>query len=149
MSRRSSVTLETWATTPAPHCGEEVGGMWSIRDNDPVTVASDNAEPDNTAPDNTGTFRDASFSGADFTGARFRDCDLRRVKIADSMLIDIYVSGYMRNLVVNNVDVTAFVNAALDRRHPERAQLRTMKAADDNRAGSDTIERTGSETVTR
>ncbi len=42
---------------------------------------------------NTSSFRGASLTGADFTGARLRECDLRRVKIADSWLIDVNVSG--------------------------------------------------------
>ena len=50
---------------------------------------------------------------------------------------------------MNDVDVTAFVEAELDRRHPERAQLREMQTADDYRAMWDTIERLWSETVDR
>jgi hypothetical protein len=61
--------------------------------------------------DGTGAFRGASFTGADFTGANFRDCDL--------------LSG----LVVNDVDVTAFVEGELDRRHPGRVQLRDKRTA--------------------
>ena len=59
--------------------------------------------------DRTGTFRGATFTGADFTGATFRDCDLRHVKITDSWLVDVRVSGLVGNFVVNDVDVTAFV----------------------------------------
>lgn len=59
----------------------------------------------------TSAFRGASFVGADFTGARFRDCDLRQVKIVDSWLVDVNVSGLLGNFVVNDVDVTAFVEA--------------------------------------
>ena len=50
---------------------------------------------------------------------------------------------------MNDVDVTEFVEAELDRRHPERAQLRDMKTADDYRAMWDTIECLWSETVAR
>ena len=59
--------------------------------------------------DGAGAFRGASFTGADFTGANFRDCDLRQVKITDSWLVDVSLSGLVGNLVVNDVDVTAFV----------------------------------------
>jgi len=45
--------------------------------------------------DHTDPFRGASFTGADFTNAKFRDCDLRHVKIADSWLTDINVSGFI------------------------------------------------------
>jgi uncharacterized damage-inducible protein DinB len=99
--------------------------------------------------DNTDAFRGASFTLADFTGAKFRDCDLRHVKIADSWLTDVSVSGLVSNFVVNDVDVTAFVEGELDRRYPERAQVRQMQTADDYRAMWDTIERLWSETVAR
>ncbi len=99
--------------------------------------------------DRTGAFRGASFTGADFTGANFRDCDLRQVKITDSWLVDVRVSGLVGSFVVNDVDVTAFVEGELDRRHPERVQLRAMRTADDYRAMWDTIERLWSGTVAR
>lgn len=69
----------------------------------------------------TDTFRGARFTGADFTGVTFRDCDLRMLKMVDSWLVDVKASGLIGNFVVNDVDVTAFVEAELDRRHPERA----------------------------
>jgi hypothetical protein len=102
------------------------------------------------ADDNpTDAFRGASFTGTDFTGASFRDCDLRRVKITDSWLVDVNVSGLVGNFVVNDVDVTAFVEAELDRRHPERVQLSAVRTADDYRAMWDTIERLWADTVAR
>lgn len=94
-------------------------------------------------------FRGSRFDGADFSGATFRDCDLRHVKIVDSWLVDVNVSGLLDHFVVNDVDVTAFVEAELDRRHPERAQLRAMQTADDFRAMWGTIERLWSEAVDR
>jgi DinB superfamily/Pentapeptide repeats (8 copies) len=111
----------------------------AIEDNDAMTVEHED----------TDTFRGARFTGADFTGATFRDCDLRRLKIVDSWLVDVNVSGLVENFVVNDVDVTAFVEAELDRQHPERVQLRQMQTADDHRAMWDTIERLWSETVAR
>jgi hypothetical protein len=101
------------------------------------------------ADDRTNGFRGTSFTGGDFTGARFRDCDLRQVKIVDSWLVDVNVSGLVGNFVVNDVDVTAFVEGELDRRYPERVQLREMTTADDYRAMWHTIERLWSETVAR
>lgn len=95
------------------------------------------------------TFRGARFTGTDFTGAVFRDCDLQGVKIADTWLVDVDVSGQIANLVVNDVDVTAFVDAELDRRHPERVAVREMQSVDDYRATWDTIERCWSEAVAR
>jgi len=93
--------------------------------------------------------RGASFTVADLAGAKFVDCDMSQVKIIDSWLVDVNVSGYVSNFVVNDVDVTAFVDAELDRRHPERVQLRQMQTADDYRAMWDTIERLWSDTVAR
>jgi hypothetical protein len=116
-----------------------VVGSGPIGDND--AVAADY--------DGTDEFRGASFTGADFTGANFRDCDLRQAKITDSWLIDVSLSGLVGNLVVNDVDVTAFVEGELDKRHPERAQLREMRTADDYRAMWDRIERLWAETVAR
>jgi len=99
--------------------------------------------------DRTDAYRGASFTGADFMGATFRNCDLRQVKITGSWLVDIRMSGLVGNVVVNDVDVTAFVEAELDRRHPERVQLKEMRAADDFRAMWATIERLWAATVAR
>jgi hypothetical protein len=99
--------------------------------------------------DSTSAFHGASFTGADFTGAKFRDCDLRKVKITDSWLVDVSMSGLVGNFLVNDVDVTAFVEGELDRRHPERVQLRAVRTAADYRAMWDTIERLWSDTVAR
>jgi uncharacterized damage-inducible protein DinB len=94
-------------------------------------------------------FRGTRFTGADFTGATFRDCDLRGVKVVDSWLVDVDVSGLVDRFTVNDVDVTAYVEGELDKRHPERVQLREMRTADDHRAMWDTIERLWSDTVAR
>lgn len=98
------------------------------------------------------TFRGARFIGDDFTGATFRDCDLRQVKIVGSMIADLHVSGFageIENVVVNDVDVTAFVVAELDRRQPERVQLRAVRTADDYREMWSAIERLWSDTIAR
>jgi DinB superfamily/Pentapeptide repeats (8 copies) len=99
--------------------------------------------------DGTESFRGATFSDADFTGATFRACELRNLKVVDSLLVDVNISGIVGNFVVNDVDVTVFVETELERRHPERAQLRQMQTPDDYRAMWDTIERLWSETTTR
>ncbi len=98
---------------------------------------------------NNDAFRGATFMVADLAGARFVDCDMTGVKIVDAALVDVDVSGYVDRLVVNGIDVTEFVDAELDQRHPERVQLRGMHSADDFRAMWDTIERLWSDTVTR
>ena len=85
-------------------------------------------------------FRGARFDVADLRGARFTDCDLTGVTIRDGWLVDMSISGYLRNVTVNGVDVTDFVGDELDRRHPERVQFRDGQTADDFRAIWDTIE---------
>jgi hypothetical protein len=86
-------------------------------------------------------YRGASFDVADLRGARFTDCDMTGVTIRDCWLVNVSISGYLSNVTVNGVDVTDFVNAELDRRHPERVQFREGQTADDVRALWDTIER--------
>jgi hypothetical protein len=86
-------------------------------------------------------FRGARFDVADLRGARFTDCDLTGVTIRDGWLVNVSISGYLSNVTVNDVDVTGFVGAELDRRHPERVQFREAQTADDVRAMWDTIER--------
>ncbi|MEU4601437.1 DinB family protein [Kribbella sp. NPDC023972] len=85
----------------------------------------------------------------DLRGARFVDCDLTRAKIVDGCLVDLDISGYVSNLVVNGIDVTGYVEAELDRRHPERVQLRNIQDADGFRAMWTTIERLWSELTAR
>jgi len=84
--------------------------------------------------EHTDEFRGADFTVRDLTGARFVDCDLTGVKIVDATLVDVDISGWVQRLVVNGVDVSEFVEAELDRRHPERVQLREVRGADDFRA---------------
>jgi hypothetical protein len=86
-------------------------------------------------------FRGARFDVADLRGARFTDCDLTGVTIRDGWLVNVSISGYLSNVTVNGIDVTDFVSAELDRRHPERVQFREGQTADDVRAIWDTIER--------
>jgi uncharacterized protein YjbI with pentapeptide repeats len=86
-------------------------------------------------------FRGARFDIADLRSARFTDCDMTGVTIRDCWLVNVSISGYVSSLTVNGVDVTDFVNAELDRRHPERVQFREGQTADDVRAIWDAIER--------
>jgi hypothetical protein len=94
-------------------------------------------------------FRGARFDVADLRGARFTDCDLTGVTIRDGWLAGVSISGYLSNVTVNGVDVGDFVSAELDRRHPERVQLREAQTAADCRAMWDTIERLWADAVAR
>jgi hypothetical protein len=93
--------------------------------------------------------RGTRIQAADLRGARFADCDLTGVTIRDGWLVNVSISGYLSNLTVNGVDVTQFVSAELDRRHPERVQFREGETADDFRAMWDTIERLWAQAVAR
>ncbi|MGI9007923.1 MAG: DinB family protein [Streptosporangiaceae bacterium] len=88
-----------------------------------------------------GQLRGARIEAADLRGARFTDCDLTGVTIRDGWLVNVSISGYLSNVTVNGVDVSEFVSAELDRRHPERVQFRAGQTAGDVRAIWDTIER--------
>ena len=94
-------------------------------------------------------FRGARFEVADLRGARFTDCDLTGVTIRDGWLVNVSISGYLSDVTVNDVDVSEFVSDELDRRHPERVQLRECQTADDVRAMWDTIERLWAQAVER
>jgi hypothetical protein len=93
--------------------------------------------------------RGARVDAADLRGTRFTDCDLTGVTIRDGWLVNVSISGYLSNVTVNGVDVTDFVSAELDRRHPERVQFREGQTADDVRAIWDTIERLWGEALVR
>ncbi len=91
-------------------------------------------------PAHTDEFREATFEVRDLRGARFVDCDFSGVRAVSGTFADVELSGWVQRLVVNGVDVTDYVAAELDRRHPERVQLRTLQGPDDFRAMWATIE---------
>jgi uncharacterized damage-inducible protein DinB len=65
----------------------------------------------------------AVFWGADLSGARFRDVNLTDVTISHAWLVDVQIDAFVDRLVVNGVDVTAFVNEH-DPWYPLRSVLR-------------------------
>jgi uncharacterized damage-inducible protein DinB len=76
----------------------------------------------------------ARFQDQDLTDAEFRECDLTRVRLIGVVLQDAVIDGLVSNLVVNGVEVGAYVEAELDRRHPVRLLLRSTDPADLRRA---------------
>lgn len=76
-----------------------------------------------------GDLTGAEFWGADMRGARFRDVNLTDVKISHAWLVDFEVDAFIDRMVVNGVDVTAFVNEH-DRWYPLRAVLRVTEPED-------------------
>lgn len=100
----------------------------------------------------TAAFRGARFTESDLNGATFRDCDLRNVRITSSAVDGMHISGFdgrAGTVVVDDVVVTDFVAAELDRRHPERVQLRAMRTADDFRTMWATLEGLWADTLAR
>ena len=57
----------------------------------------------------------------------FVDCDLSQVKIVDSTLVDVDMSGYVDHLVVNGVDVTEFVKPSSTGGTPNACSCATIR----------------------
>src|SRR5258708_13151672 len=72
----------------------------------------------------------ARFEDQDLTDAEFRECDLTRARLIGVVMQDAVIDGLVRNLVVNGVEVTSYVEAELDRRHPVRLGIRSADPAD-------------------
>ena len=70
-----------------------------------------------------GDLTGAVFWGADLRGARFRDVNLTDVRISHAWLVDVEIDAFIDRVVVNGVDVTAFVNEH-DPWYPLRLVLR-------------------------
>jgi hypothetical protein len=83
--------------------------------------------------------RGSRFEHVDLGGARFRDVDLsdaqlrgvlmRDVAMRGVELVNVDIHGEIANLTINGVDVAPLVNAELDRRHPDRAEMRPVDPA--------------------
>jgi hypothetical protein len=70
-----------------------------------------------------GDLAGAVFWGADLTRAEFRDVNLTGASISHAWLVDVEVDALIDHLVINGVDVTAFVNER-DPWYPLRGMLR-------------------------
>ncbi|SDS60441.1 DinB superfamily protein [Streptomyces sp. TLI_053] len=66
----------------------------------------------------------------DLQGAEFRECDLTGSRLIGVVMQDAVIDGLVTNLVVNGVEVTEYVEAELDRRHPVRVLIRSEDPAD-------------------
>ncbi|RZS80144.1 DinB family protein [Motilibacter rhizosphaerae] len=66
----------------------------------------------------------------DLRGAEFRECDLSGARLVGVVMHDVVIDGSVSNVVVNGVDVTPYVEAELDRRHPVRLLIRSEDPAD-------------------
>lgn len=88
----------------------------------------------------TDQFRGGRIHLSDVSGVVIRDCDVSGLRIVDSYGDEVSVSGAFDRVVVNDVDVTAFVQAELDRAHPTRTLARDAASVDDFRAAWAAIE---------
>src|SRR5579875_3026207 len=69
------------------------------------------------------------FEDQDLIDAEFRECDLTRARLIGVVMQDAVIDGLVSNLVVNGVEVTSYVEAELDRRHPVRLLIRSADPA--------------------
>ena len=89
---------------------------------------------------NSDQFRGARIHLCDLAGLEIRDCEVSGLKIVDCYGSDVYLGGDFRRVVVNDVDVTAYVEAELDRQQPARVLARDAASPDDYRIAWDVIE---------
>lgn len=66
----------------------------------------------------------------DLQGAEFRECDLTGARLIGVVMQHAVIDGLVTDLVVNGVEVTEYVEAELDRRHPVRLLIRSDDPAD-------------------
>ena len=80
--------------------------------------------------ENTDAFRGATFSRVDLSGVTVRDSDVRGLRIVASWVDEVVLNGHegVGRVVVDDVEVTGFVRAELDRRNPERVLIREMRS---------------------
>jgi hypothetical protein len=97
----------------------------------------------------TDRFTGARIHLSDLTGLEIRDCEVGGLKVVDCYGGEISLGGDFGRVVVNDVDVTSFVEAELDRRHPARALARDATSADDHRAAWGLVEAQWEETFVR
>ncbi|MBF8184206.1 DinB family protein [Nonomuraea sp. K274] len=67
---------------------------------------------------------DARMREVDFTGARIRAALFNRSRMRGVELVDVEISGELKNVVVNGVDIAPLIDAELNRRMPDRARMR-------------------------
>lgn len=97
----------------------------------------------------TERFRKARIHLCDLTGLEIRDCEVTGLKIVDCYGSEVSIGGDFDRLVVNDVDVTAYVETELDRLHPVRALAREATSPDDYRAAWRAVEALWAETLDR
>ncbi|GAA2388046.1 DinB family protein [Dactylosporangium salmoneum] len=102
--------------------------------------------------------RGSRFSNVHLGGARFQHVDLSEAEVSGALmrgvrlrgceLIGVEITGDVNGLTVNGVEVGAYVEAELDRRHPERRLMRPADA-EGFRTAWETLERLWDGTLER
>jgi hypothetical protein len=92
-----------------------------------------------------GDLAGAVFWGADLSGARFRDVNLTDTTISHAWLVNVDIDALVENVVINGVDVTAYVNER-DPWYPLRGMLRPS-SPDDMRASWAALEAEWAKTI--
>ena len=72
----------------------------------------------------------AKFDDEDLTDTEFRECDFTGARLIGVVVQDVVIDGLVRNLVVNGVEVSSYVEAELDRRYPVRVLNRSADPDD-------------------
>lgn len=98
-------------------------------------------------------FDDVVFDGATFTRARFKDAsfeniDFVRCTLHHVALMDVDIVAELRNVTINGIDVSAYVEAELDKQQPGREKMRPT-TADGFREAWDLLEELWAGTVER
>jgi hypothetical protein len=94
-------------------------------------------------------FRGARIHLCDLAGLEVRDCEVSGLKVVDCYGSHVYLGGDFAQVVVNDVDVTRYVEAELDRQHPARRSARDATSPEDYRAVWAAIETLWAETLDR
>ena len=97
----------------------------------------------------TEQFRDARIHLSDVSGLEIRDCVVTGLKVVDCYGGSVSLGGEFERVVVNDVDVTGYVQAELDRLHPARRLAREAASPGDYRAAWDAIEGSWLATIER
>ncbi len=95
-----------------------------------------------------GDLTEAVFWGADLSGTTFRDVNLTNAKVSHALLVNVDIDALIDNVVINGVDVTAFVNDR-DPWHPLRTVLAFPSTPSDIRTSWRLLETEWAKTVAR
>src|SRR6185312_14540942 len=76
----------------------------------------------------------AHFQDVNLASAKFRECNLAGAGMTGVVLVGADIDGAIDGLVLNGVEVAPLIEAELDRRHPERVELRPTDAGSARRA---------------